>query len=97
MVLCYFCRCCCPHLHTFNRRQGRILLARKSQSCHHLAFEIHSLLHHMPFMFLHLHRIPKILGSIFGQMFTKSHYTEIPQISLTLGFPVTLDLTRNNC
>ncbi|GFX28637.1 DUF4817 domain-containing protein [Trichonephila clavipes] len=43
----YYFRCCCPRLHPFPRRQGWILLARKSQSRHHLAFEIHSLLHRM--------------------------------------------------
>ncbi|GFU50987.1 histone-lysine N-methyltransferase SETMAR [Trichonephila clavipes] len=60
----YF-RCCCPRLHPFHRRHDRILLARKSQSRHHLAIEIHSLLHHMPFRFLHLlHRILEILRSI---------------------------------
>ncbi|GFX69347.1 uncharacterized protein TNCV_3866251 [Trichonephila clavipes] len=56
---------CCHRLHPFHRRHGRILLARKSQSSHHLAFEIHSLLHHMPFRFLHLlHCIFEILGLI---------------------------------
>ncbi|PRD31762.1 UNVERIFIED_CONTAM: hypothetical protein NCL1_22595 [Trichonephila clavipes] len=71
---CYFRCCCCHRLHTFHHRQGRILLARKSQSRHHLAFEIHSLLHRMPSRFLLLHRMPsrflllhrilEILGSI---------------------------------
>ncbi|GFX63332.1 uncharacterized protein TNCV_3619351 [Trichonephila clavipes] len=47
----YF-RCCCPRLHPFHRRQGPVLLAWKSQSRHHFAFEIHSLLHRMPSRFL---------------------------------------------
>ncbi|GFT35678.1 glucose dehydrogenase [Trichonephila clavipes] len=41
----YFRCCCCPRLHPFHRRQDRILLEWKSPSRHHLAFEIHSLLH----------------------------------------------------
>ncbi|GFX67504.1 uncharacterized protein TNCV_3463931 [Trichonephila clavipes] len=59
-------RCgCCARLHSFIRRQGRILLARKSQSHHHLAFEIYSLLHRLPSRFLHfLCRVLEILGSI---------------------------------
>ncbi|GFS94909.1 hypothetical protein TNCV_4457461 [Trichonephila clavipes] len=56
---------CCFRLHPFHRRQGRILLARKSQSRYHLAFEIHSILHRMASRFLHLlRRIFEILGSI---------------------------------
>ncbi|GFW67682.1 hypothetical protein TNCV_3445541 [Trichonephila clavipes] len=40
---CYFrCCCCCPRLNPFPRRPGWTLLARKSQSRHHLAFEIQS-------------------------------------------------------
>ncbi|PRD32130.1 UNVERIFIED_CONTAM: hypothetical protein NCL1_21410 [Trichonephila clavipes] len=59
---CCFRFCCCPRLH---RRLGWIPLARKSQSRHHLAFEIYSLLHRMPSRFLHLlYRILEILGSI---------------------------------
>ncbi|GFW43886.1 uncharacterized protein TNCV_4785971 [Trichonephila clavipes] len=57
--------CCCPRLHPFHCRQGRILLARKSLSRHHLVFAIHSLLHRMPSRFLHLlHPILEILRSI---------------------------------
>ncbi|GFV41957.1 hypothetical protein TNCV_3229091 [Trichonephila clavipes] len=55
---------CSPPLHPFHRRQGRILLARKSKLRHHLAFEINSLLDRMPSRYLHLHRILEILGSI---------------------------------
>ncbi|GFX83993.1 hypothetical protein TNCV_4858011 [Trichonephila clavipes] len=46
----YFC-CCRSRLHPFHRRQGRILLTQKSQSRHHLVFEIHRLLHRMPSIF----------------------------------------------
>ncbi|GFV03922.1 transposable element Tc3 transposase [Trichonephila clavipes] len=76
MDLCYFR--CCPRHRQFHRRPGRILLARKLQSSHHLAYEIHSLLHRIPSRCL------------------PNHTTEIPQISLTLGFPVIFGLTRNN-
>ncbi|GFV36154.1 uncharacterized protein TNCV_1974901 [Trichonephila clavipes] len=62
---CFFRCCCCPRLHPFHCQQGRTLLAQKSQSRHHLAFEIHSLQHRMPSRFLHfLHCILEILGSI---------------------------------
>ncbi|PRD32357.1 UNVERIFIED_CONTAM: hypothetical protein NCL1_20722 [Trichonephila clavipes] len=58
---CYFRFCHCPRLYPFQRRQYRIILARKSQSRHHLEFEIHSLLQRMPCRFLHiLHRILEI-------------------------------------
>ncbi|GFU78820.1 uncharacterized protein TNCV_4771831 [Trichonephila clavipes] len=77
----------CPRLHPFHCRQGRIFLARKSQSRHHLAFEIHSLLHRMPSRFLHVSTTGRCLPN---------HTTEIPKISLTLDFPVTFGLTRNN-
>ncbi|PRD30595.1 UNVERIFIED_CONTAM: hypothetical protein NCL1_25974 [Trichonephila clavipes] len=65
----------CPHLHPFHRRQDRIILAQKSQSRHRLAFEIHSLLHHMPSRFLHL--LYRILEKSYdrldkvGQFFSK--------------------------
>ncbi|PRD24354.1 UNVERIFIED_CONTAM: hypothetical protein NCL1_44024 [Trichonephila clavipes] len=123
---CYF-RCCCPRLHPFNHRQSKILRARKSQSHHHLAFEIHSLLNCISFRFLHLrHRILSFFSmfktlrfrfefeAISGHNSTKekyalphletnspniplrglpNHTTEIPQISLALGFPVSFGLT----
>ncbi|GFV48789.1 uncharacterized protein TNCV_3705201 [Trichonephila clavipes] len=66
---------CCLRLHPFHRRQGRILLARKSQFRHNLAFEIHSLLHRMPSRFLNLHRMLEILGSI-GQSCCQVIYSQ---------------------
>ncbi|GFS47406.1 uncharacterized protein TNCV_4863291 [Trichonephila clavipes] len=74
MEPCYFRCSCCPRRHPFNRRQGRILLARKSQSRHHLAFEIHSLQHRMPSRFLHLlHCILKILELIGQRRYSPAH------------------------
>ncbi|GFU86000.1 hypothetical protein TNCV_3070021 [Trichonephila clavipes] len=45
-------RCCggCPRLHPFHHRQCRVLVTRKSQSRHNLAFGTQSL---MPSRFLH--------------------------------------------
>ncbi|GFX34837.1 uncharacterized protein TNCV_2327771 [Trichonephila clavipes] len=58
-------RCCCPRLHSLHRRQNRILFALKSQSRHHLAFEINRFLLCMPSRFLHfLRRILEILGRL---------------------------------